>query len=490
MLLLQLEVPHPRPFLPPEGDDRVLVVPAESRDHDAASPLPRAQSPSLDRLSRDMSFHERPTSPSMMEEGGRLAKLMSGKLGRQESSTKDAFADMFANDVEADSTPVALEPEGETAADTNTADEAAPQALAGTDNVESSDEPKKAVSPVKAGEGKEKSMNSSWAESKPESKAEERARQKKEREEQRRAEAAEAKERAAQRRKEAEEKRKEEELKARQAREARQEKDRKDKDARRRRSFTKENPTVPKPPTPVESTKDAGAGTGTDDEQPSEKGSAPAPGSARAGSSSKKAEREKDPRRKSTSLTPPTTGATAATSAGSRSASPNPAAGGPQHSSANKRTGVKTPPPPVNIAKPAAATKNDKPKSPKSSSSPNSPKSPKSPISPKSLKSKQGSPGPEKHHAAQRIQLTVRRKQAVKRTAEQRRKLQEAQKRVGMFVHWAVVTIQRNARGKMGRKKYEKHAMAKRVRKLLRILRYFTSELYVHSFVCFFINFF
>lgn len=424
----------------------------ESPDRSPPKPHPQSASTNADEAPRDASFHERPKSPSMMEDGGRLDRVYSGGMLKHEASKKSSFAELFddgdiKNNGEGNEDQVVNLIAGTEGTPAGEGDGTDPVAVDNSTEVNPVDE-----------EQLEQQTQQQLQEQQQRQEEEEEQRQEQQRKEQERQHAREekkrledeAKERAKQRRLQADEKRKEEAAKARAAREERERKATLEKDRMKRRSFNKDhasskNDSYHAPAPPASASTAAGKeheGSRDDSGGATELASKPnSAHEARRGSSKSPAVRTRGDRKASTS-TAATTAAAARGGAGSATVARS-----------------KSPPlPSINTSK----TRHESAVSP-----PRSPKSPKSPHPPNASRSprhgrKYDSQDPSVNAAAARIQLLAHRKQAVKKSNEQREKIIEDQRKLGLLIHWAAVTLQRNARGKLGRKKFEKVAVAKK----------------------------
>jgi hypothetical protein len=69
----------------------------------------------------------------------------------------------------------------------------------------------------------------------------------------------------------------------------------------------------------------------------------------------------------------------------------------------------------------------------------------------------------EPGQAAAKIQNRVRIGLAKAKVESKKEDFAAAQKKLGMLVHWAVVTIQRNFRGRWGRRRFQQHMLLKQV---------------------------
>ena len=69
----------------------------------------------------------------------------------------------------------------------------------------------------------------------------------------------------------------------------------------------------------------------------------------------------------------------------------------------------------------------------------------------------------EPSHAAVKIQNRIRRNLSKQKVEAKKEEVISAQKKLGMLVHWAVVTIQRNFRGRHGRKRFAEYSIVKQV---------------------------
>lgn len=82
---------------------------------------------------------------------------------------------------------------------------------------------------------------------------------------------------------------------------------------------------------------------------------------------------------------------------------------------------------------------------------------------PTAAKPKFVKPDMDTHTAAAKIQQRARVKVSNKKVQAKKEEIISAQKKLGMLIHWAVVTIQRNFRGRSGRKRFVQQMMAKQV---------------------------
>lgn len=111
---------------------------------------------------------------------------------------------------------------------------------------------------------------------------------------------------------------------------------------------------------------------------------------------------------------------------------------------------------PSRVASHDAGATTPKGMSPSPRSNPPTPKVPKSGTT-------FAKPNIDPEAAALKIQKRARVKVSAKKVQEKKEEIISAQKKLGMLIHWAVVTIQRNFRGRKGRKKFISQQMAKQV---------------------------
>jgi hypothetical protein len=84
--------------------------------------------------------------------------------------------------------------------------------------------------------------------------------------------------------------------------------------------------------------------------------------------------------------------------------------------------------------------------------------------------------------AISRIQSAMRCKLARKRVSQRRAAAKARQARAGRMVHWAVVTLQRIARAKIGRRKFKAHAVVVKVRShFIVIMNHSLTPSFIHS---------